>query len=236
MLIHKTTLALAVSAIVTQSAMADGTSSANSESQNQNNKDVVVVVRDKADDQLTSKTTLDSEAIANTPSGNGNLTDFLKSNPSVRFDSKSENGFLGGEIRPSDISINGADPEQTAFMINGMSVNNDIDPTNTLNLDSNGVMPGKSSGQGYFLDANMLGSITVYGANIPASLGGFTGGVVDAEPLSYSGVNSTSVRYRTTGSSWASMKVDKNYDRAKKTQPEKYTSQFQPDYPAGIDR
>ena len=55
MLIHKTTLALAVSAIVTQSVMADGTSSANSESQNQNNKDVVVVVRDKADDQLTSK-------------------------------------------------------------------------------------------------------------------------------------------------------------------------------------
>ena len=115
-------------------------------------------------------------------------------------------------------------------MINGMSANNDIDPSGNLALESPGAMPGKSSGQGYFLDANMLGKITVYDANIPASLGGFTGGVVDAEPLSYSGVNSTSVRYRTTGSSWASMKVDDSYDRDNKTMPDRYTSQFQPDY------
>ena len=76
--------------------------------------------------------TLDADDIKDTPSSNGNLTDYLKDNPNVRFAGGDLDGLQGGEIKPSSISINGADPEQTAYLINGININNDIDPTGGL--------------------------------------------------------------------------------------------------------
>ena len=50
-----------------------------------------------------------------------------------------------------------------------------------------GVNPNKSSEQAYFFDAKLLSGITVYSNNVPANLGGFTGGAVVAETRSTAG-------------------------------------------------
>ncbi|WP_299018373.1 TonB-dependent siderophore receptor [uncultured Photobacterium sp.] len=189
-----------------------------------------VVVVDQADDGLTSKAIIDRETIRNTPDGNGNMTDLLKSNVNVRFEKDAENGFQNGEIKPAGVSINGAPSSQTAYMVDGININNDIDPLGTLNSDGVGVLPGSSSEQAYFYDSSMIGSVTVYDSNVPASLGGFTGGAIVAESLFYSGVDRVGVNYRTTNHHLAEMQIDdtvrKEYEKASGT----YDAELQPKY------
>ncbi|SON48961.1 TonB-dependent receptor plug domain-containing protein [Vibrio tapetis] len=204
--LNKTSLAVFISAALFagSSAYAASTAQPNPEDQ------LTVTVTDKQDDDLSSKQTIDQEAIKNTPSGNGNLSDYLKSNPNVRYAESDQSGFTNGEIKPASISINGADPSQTAYMLDGININNDIDPTGGLFEGHIGVIPSQSSEQAYFFDANMLAGVTVYDSNVPANLGGFTGGAVVAETRQYSGKSHTQLKYRGTRSSWASMKVDDN--------------------------
>ncbi|WP_084267020.1 TonB-dependent receptor plug domain-containing protein [Shewanella marina] len=194
------------------------------------NTQTIIKVRDRQHDGLTGKDSLDEEAIRRTPSGDGNLSDMLKSNVNVRFETD-EDGFQGGEIKPASVSINGAEPSQTAYSINGININNDIDPTGELFDKDARTLPGMSNEQAYFFDANMLSNITVYDSNIPANLGGFTGGAVVAETQTYQGVNGVSLNYRTSRSEWASMQTDSNMaaevDEAK---PIGYEATFQPDY------
>ncbi|WP_259556032.1 hypothetical protein [Vibrio harveyi] len=56
-------------------------------------------------------------------------------------------------------------------------------------------------------DANLLSGVEVYTSNVPASLGGFTGGAVVAETRQYSGEDRVKLSYRTTQSEWAEMQV-----------------------------
>ncbi len=135
----------------------------------------VVTVKDRADNGLDGKSTLDEQMIRRTPSADGNLSDLVKSNPAVRLEGLDE-GFSGGEIKPSKISIYGAESEQTAFLIDGININNDLDPSSGLFDGSVGVLPGMSSEQAYFFDAAMLAGITVYDNNVPASLGALPAG------------------------------------------------------------
>lgn len=132
--------------------------------------ELTVNVTDTREDELSTKQTLDADDIKDTPSSNGNLTDYLKDNPNVRFAGGDLDGLQGGEIKPSSISINGADPEQTAYLINGINVNNDIDPTGGLFDGSMAVNPNKSSEQAYFFDANLLSGITAIQAIFQPSL------------------------------------------------------------------
>ncbi|ELR66227.1 hypothetical protein C942_00284 [Photobacterium marinum] len=189
-----------------------------------------VVVVDQADDGLTSKTIIDREAIQNTPDGNGNMTDLLKSHVNVRFEKDAENGFQGGEIKPASVSINGAPTSQTAYMVDGININNDIDPHSILNDGSIGVLPGSSSEQAYFYDSSMIGSVTVYDSNVPASLGGFTGGVIVADSLFYSGVDRVSLNYRTTNDHFASMQMDDTVREEYKKGSDGYDAELQPKY------
>jgi len=226
----KTYIALSIALSIANSYAAEDSKGSSSNSTNEPNKEVVVV--GQLDDGLTSKFMIDRDAIKNTPSSNGNVTDLLKSHPNVRFENNAENGMQGGEIKPAGVSINGSTPSQTAYMIDGVNINNDIDPLGNLTLGSTtGVMPGLSSEQAYFFDASMLGSVTVYDSNVPASIGGFTGGAVVSESLNYSGMDNLSLNYRTTNNSWASMQVDdtvkSQYNNPKL---DGYTAEFQPKY------
>lgn len=140
----------------------------------------------ETDDPLSSQTITEQE-IKDSPSSNSNLSDYLKAVPGARVESKSETGFTNGEIKPLSVSINGAPSEQTAYMIDGVNINNDIDQASSLFDGTMGVNPNKSSEQAYFFDAKLLSGITVYSNNVPANLGGFTGGAVVAETRQYSG-------------------------------------------------
>lgn len=200
-------------------------------SETESNPSITVNVTDSKEDGFSTKQVLDAEDIRNTPSSNGNLADYLKDNPNVRFADTNQSGFTGGEIKPTEISINGAETNQTSYLLDGININKDLDPTNELFDGTAGVMPNRSSGQAYFFDANLLSGITVYTSGVPAKLGGFTGGAIVAETRQYSGEDRVKINYRTTQSDWASMKVD---DNAKPLldgkRPLSGEASFQPDY------
>lgn len=197
---NKTILAVAIASICSIShAYADSEPSSS---------DLTVTITESREDQTSSKQIIDSEDIRDTPSANGNLSDYLKENPNVRFSESDQDGFAGGEIKPLSVSINGADADQTAYMVDGINVNNDFDPSGALFDGSMGVNPNRSSEQAYFFDANLLSGVTVYSSDVPARLGGFTGGAVVAETRQYGGENRVKMSYRTTRSDWASMQVD----------------------------
>lgn len=125
---------------------------------------------------------IDRTAIENFAGANGDLTTLLKMHPSVRFDTTQQSSNTPGELNPADISINGAKFYQNSFMVDGISINNDLDPaaSSGSRADYNGAYNLPSNAFGIALDADLLEEVRVYDSNVPAEYGRFNGGVVDA--------------------------------------------------------
>ncbi|MCW3149489.1 TonB-dependent receptor plug domain-containing protein [Stutzerimonas stutzeri] len=136
--------------------------------------DDVVVLAERQRRQ--GETLIDRRTIDALPAGNGDITSLLRIHPNVQFDDDQLSSKTPGEIDPADISINGAKYWQNLFLVDGMTMNNDIDPGQTAN-DYDEV-PGRS--QGLALDTDLLEEIRVLDSNVPAAYGGFNGGVVEA--------------------------------------------------------
>lgn len=119
---------------------------------------------------------IDRQMIESLPSGNGDITSLLRTNPNVQFDNNQLSSKTPGEIAPADISINGARPWQNLFVVDGMTMNNDLDPGSST--DNFSEISGRS--QGLALDTDLLEDIKVYDSNVPVEFGGFNGGVVEA--------------------------------------------------------
>ncbi|HHF2519163.1 TPA: TonB-dependent receptor plug domain-containing protein, partial [Haemophilus influenzae] len=173
------------------------------------NKNILpeIVVYGDNNKSLSSVKTLSSDEISKTPTSNGNITDYLRSNPHIRYENSDQNGFQRGEIKPENISINGADPNQTAYFVDNVNINNELTADSDIFDGSMQVVPGISHTQAYFFDATMLSKVEVQDSNISASLGGFMGGAVIAKTKQYSGTDSIKLKYRTTNSSWAKMEA-----------------------------
>lgn len=173
------------------------------------NKNILpeIVVYGDNNKSLSSVKTLSSDEISKTPTSNGNITDYLRSNPYIRYENSDQNGFQRGEIKPENISINGADPNQTAYFVDNVNINNDLAIDSSIFDGAMQVVPGISHTQAYFFDATMLSKVEVQDSNISASLGGFMGGAVIAKTKQYSGTDSIKLKYRTTNSSWAKMEA-----------------------------
>ncbi|MDY4280742.1 MAG: TonB-dependent receptor plug domain-containing protein [[Pasteurella] mairii] len=167
----------------------------------------IVVYGDQNMD-LTGITSISSDEMKKFPVANGNITDYLKSNPHVRYENSDQDGFQRGEIKPDNISINGADFNQTAFFIDNVNINNDLAVDSEVFDGSMQVVPGISHTQAYFFDSSLLSKIEVQDHNISASLSGFTGGAVVAKTKQYDGTDHVRLKYRTTNSHWANMYVD----------------------------
>ncbi|WP_163579390.1 TonB-dependent receptor plug domain-containing protein, partial [Klebsiella pneumoniae] len=69
--------------------------------------------------------------------GDGNITDLLKSNPAVQFSNNDSTSMNQGEIKPSRISIHGSSSYQNSYKLDGVSFNNDFDPANSGNGETN---------------------------------------------------------------------------------------------------
>lgn len=125
---------------------------------------------------------IDRRAIENFPGANGDMTSLLKMHPSVRFDTAQQSSNTPGELSPADISINGAKFYQNNFMVDGISINNDLDPgaSSASNNNYNDTYGLPSNAFGIALDADLLEEVRVYDSNVPAEYGHFNGGVVDA--------------------------------------------------------
>ncbi|WP_335924529.1 TonB-dependent receptor plug domain-containing protein [Shewanella indica] len=186
-----------------------------------------IIVREQADNGLTQHETLTREDIKKRPTGDGNLTDLLRSNPAVQFSNSANSSLNQGEIKPADISIHGSNAYQNAFLLDGMSINNDLDP-----VDGSVVTNARLSSdeQGLYVDSRLIDSVTLYDANIPVEFGGFTGGVVDATTRSWQGETAASVYFRQTDASWNKVHIDDKLQFDSANNDLSQPARFQTDY------
>lgn len=221
----KTKIAMAISlALVSQSV----TTNAFAADKQAESSDTEVIVKDKADNMLTSGQSLSAEEIKQRPTGDGNLTELLKANPAVRFSNSGNSGLTQGEIKPDDISIHGSTSYQNAFNLDGMSINSDLDPASNRLGVTNGNLG--SDEQGFYLDSRLIDSLTVYDANIPVEFGGFTGGVVDVSSRSWQGETRANIHYRQTRSDWNKTHIDDQLDFNSGNNDASHPARFQPEY------
>ncbi|WP_288065021.1 TonB-dependent receptor plug domain-containing protein [Rodentibacter caecimuris] len=191
-----------------------------------------IVVYGDNNKSLSSTQTLTSTEIEKTPTSNNNITDYLRSNPHIRYEDSDQDGFQRGEIKPQNISINGADTNQTAYFVDNVNANNDLTVDSEIFDGAMQVVPGISHTQAYFFDASMLSKVEVHDSNISAGLGGFMGGAVVAKTKQYNGQDSVSLKYRTTNSGWAKMNADSSAQHLlDKIRPDAGgVAEFQPKY------
>ncbi|WP_439243556.1 TonB-dependent receptor plug domain-containing protein [Lonepinella sp. BR2474] len=215
---------LAVSICLALSAQAEQTTPTKNE-----NQLAEIVVYANQNSRISSSQAVSSEDIKQQPVSNGNISDYLKANPHVRFEHSDESSFQRGEIKPVAVSINGAESNQTSYFVDNVNANNDLGAD--LFDGSMLSLPVANSPQAYFFDANLLSSVTVYDSDISASLGGFTGGAVVAKTKQYDGKDGVQLRYRTSRSQWAKFHLS-DEDRAKFEQatPNGSDADYQPKY------
>lgn len=139
-----------------------------------------IVVLASPENSYQGETVIDRAAIEAFPGANGDITTLLKMHPSVQFSGSQQSSNTPGEIDPANISINGATYYQNQFMIDGVSINNDIDPgeNDWGALQSFDGVPSRA--HGIALDAELLQEVRVLDSNVPAEYGNFNGGVVNA--------------------------------------------------------
>ncbi len=148
---------------------------------------------------------LDQRYIDEQIRGNGDIGGLLRINPNVQFDETAQTSRNMGEIRPADISINGGLYYQNAFLLDGASFNNDLDPGgSTIPADTEDV---PSHSQGIALDSSLIGRLTVYDSNVPAAYGGFNGGVVEAESRKARDAFAGKIALRMSRSAWNRMHI-----------------------------
>lgn len=159
-----------------------------------------------ASSPYAGKQTLDASYIANQPAGNGDIGNLLKINPAVQYDNGQLSSFTPGEISPAEVSINGAAFYQNNFSIDGMGMNNGIDPAGDASPYR--LYGGPGSSQAFALDARLLGELTVLDSNVSAAWGGFTGGVVDAVTRKPSRQTRNEISTQMSRSSWTRYHVN----------------------------
>ena len=153
-----------------------------------------------SNDVISAPQYVTAEEIRQRNTGDGNITDLMKTNPAVQFANSDSNSMNQGEIKPSRISIHGSSSYQNAYRLDGVSFNNDFDPAdNGLGETSTRL---STSDQGIYIDSRLIDSMSVYDNNIPVEFGGFTGGTVDVSSRRWQGENSAHAYYRVTRSGW----------------------------------
>ena len=154
---------------------------------------------------------MDDEEIKKQPTRNGNITELLRSNPNVQFNSSTNSGYAAGEIAPANVSFHGSPYYNNNFTLDGLSNNDIVNPGATdgvgmsystyVNSSSGSLPPGNP--QTFYVDSGLVKDLRVYDSNVPAKYGQFTGGVVDADLKEPSlAAPSGSISFRTTRDNW----------------------------------
>ena len=165
------------------------------------------------------------ESIENLPSGNGDYTQLLRTNPNVQFSVKNRQSTTGGEIDPADVSINGAPSWQNNFTLDGVNMNNDLDPLSNKKYTG---LPGVwqvygSSSQGLAIDSDLLESVEVHDSNVSAKYGGFTGGVVEAKTRNPRRGFHGKVSLKHTRDAWTKLHIHEKHQ-------EDFSNSYEPKY------
>jgi hypothetical protein len=179
-----------------------------------------VEVRERVhEDAVVGKTEIPRDVLENMPKGDGTVSDLIRVAPGVQYDNNYRNSNTAGEISPAEVSISGGKPYENLFLIDGMSNSNMVNPLG-VNKSLTNFSEVSGNPQKFFLDSWLVEDITVYDSNIPASFGGFTGGVVDVTTKKPEKEFGGKLSYRTTRSGWTHYYIDekdKNFFKESKT-------------------
>jgi hypothetical protein len=132
------------------------------------------------------KTVITKDVIQQRNTGNSTINDIAYTMPNVQFSDTynvlDEDSIL--DIRPSNISISGGHYYENNFIVDGIGTNTLQDAVSNNLYAVNGT---SGHPQTVFVNPQMIESVTVYDSNIPASYGGFTGGVFEVKTKDPSG-------------------------------------------------
>lgn len=125
--------------------------------------------------------TLERQDIDLRTPGSGDVNQLLRLLPSVQF--SRQQGLADPDslqdIRPATIALSGGRYYENAFTLDGIGINSRLDVTNANAQNVDETAGG--SAQTLWLDAELIGRLTVRDSNISAQYGNFTGGSVAIE-------------------------------------------------------
>ncbi|WP_170232940.1 TonB-dependent receptor plug domain-containing protein [Desulfuromonas acetexigens] len=165
-----------------------------------------VTVTGVAEDRISGSSRLAAEQLEALPQGDGNLNDLLIVLPGVQAGEMTNTSLQGGEISPPLLSISGGKVYDNNFLLDGMGINNQLDPMYGSSTNSGLFLP--SSPQTMVIDTSLVSRVTVYDNNVPAEFSGFSGGVVSADTISPGAEFGGKLRYRTTRNEWTEFHVE----------------------------
>ena len=197
-------LSFAIFSILSTSLYAESTISTSSKNTDQASVTLNTISLKAEKENEVGKTIYTKEDIERTPNSSKNITDFLKVNPNVQFDREQRSASSQADLRPAEISINGAPSYRNKFVINGVNTTNNVDPKGSGASTYNGNLDNGS--QGIALNTDLICSLEVLDSNISAEYGQFTGGVIKADtciPNTEIGKIHGAISYDYTESDWA---------------------------------
>lgn len=155
-------------------------------------KTPTVVVTDKTasaayrigEGQDSGVTTIDTKSIEARAPGTGDVLQILKLTPGVQFTINEGEATRDSlrDLRPSEISISGGRPTENLFILDGVSVNSQMemhDPTLTGPSPQHYDAVAGATPQSVWVDSDLVGTLTLRDSNVSAEFGRFTGGVVE---------------------------------------------------------
>ncbi|RUO29996.1 hypothetical protein CWE12_08525 [Aliidiomarina sedimenti] len=147
--------------------------------------------------------TLSREFLDNALKGNGNVTDMLLFLPGVQGAEGALSADRQGEIKSQLISVSGAQPWQTSFVLDGLDNNSYLDPGSSRRSVT-AINDVQGHPEASFVNHELIGSVTLYDSNVPARFGAFNGGVVDMELRDAQSAPTFTLDYRRSNSGWGS--------------------------------
>ncbi len=155
-------------------------------------------------------------------SSNKTISEVLQLNPNVQFSGTNQSGAKQGEISAADFSINGATFYDNNIMLDNVSLNNALNPTNgEQNFEAN-TLSGSSIHS--TINTDLICELEVLDSNVSARYGDFTGGVVHAKtcaPKTKIGELHGKISYDYTSSDWTNFshlsedEIDDYYEETK---------------------
>ncbi len=154
-------------------------------------------------------TTLNREAVDSRAPGSGDVNSLLRILPTVQFSNSA--GAASREslqdLRPETISISGGSVNENLFVLDGVGVNSYMYDGDEGAGDFTGFGVAAASAQTHWVDASLVGELTVRDSNISARYGDFTGGVVEIATRAPSHVFGFETYYGLTSDGMAEYRV-----------------------------
>ncbi|NLK67107.1 MAG: TonB-dependent receptor [Campylobacteraceae bacterium] len=139
----------------------------------------------------------------------GTISSVIKKNPNARIQRGERTSKNSGEISPENITINGASFYQNNFLVDGISINNDIDPRgSSVDGLSNTFVWIPNPSQGQNIDISLLESVEVIDSAVSAKYGNFQGGVISAKTKDPSPGFSGKISYSFTSDRMTKFHID----------------------------